>query len=607
VSAPVAAAVLAATVLVSVGGALAAGFVWDDKPLIVDNPSIRRADGVPHLLLSSFWDTGDKHDRFRAFFRPLVSLSFAIDHALWGLRPFGFHLTNLLLHFGCTWLVYRIAVAEGLGALAALAGAALFAAHPVHVESVAWICGRTDVLCTLFALGSFLLYRRARTSGRRVAFRAGSVSLFLAALFAKEMAATLPLLIGLDAFLTHPGGSRRVSFGERLLTSVITVAPYAAALALYVAARAAVLPAAIPLLDLPAEAWAATATWVVARYLILLLLPIGLDAHYPDVPFESAMRAPVLLAAWILVIVVAAGVALARRGSRAAYWLAFLLVALAPVMLFGRFGDVILADRFLYLPSVGAALLAAFALGALADRPRGRRIAGVVTLCLVGVLAATAAARTRVWRDDMALFSDMLRTSPHSALVHNNIGMALYQQQQIDPAVEHFRQALTIEPSYAMAHNNLAAALERRGERALAARPYERALDLAPGMVMAEQNYGHLQVELGRTEEGLSRLRALAASHPDSAEVQFAAGHAAWRTGHVRLALRYLDRAIEADPSHARAHYVTGHILAADGRTTQAAVAMRRYLELGPAEGPLADEARRTIARAEPTRSQARR
>jgi Tfp pilus assembly protein PilF len=293
--------------------------------------------------------------------------------------------------------------------------------------------------------------------------------------------------------------------------------------------------------------------------------------------------------------------ALIWRHPRGAFWLTWILVGLAPVLVFGRFGDVILADRFLYLPSVGAALLCAFAFGRLsraALRP-ARALVAVATVMLVAGLATAAAARTRVWKDDLTLFSDMLRRSSDSALVRNNLGLALYERGDLFAAREHFRSAIALAPAYAMAHNNLAAALEQTGEREAAARHYRRALELAPGLLHAECNLGHLLVELGQPDEGLARLGALVRSHPHSVDVLYAAADAALAARDPALALSYVERASAEDPQHAPSHYLAGRIHWEQGSIVRASSSMRRYLELSDgADGVHALAARRVISRA---------
>jgi len=582
---------LGALVLIALGPSLAAGFVWDDGPLILENPAVKNPRFVGKLLTSSFWETGDRDDRFRSFFRPLVSLSFAADYALWGPRPRGFHATNLLLHFGCVWLVYRIAVGQRIARGAAFAAAGLFAVHPVHVESVTWICGRTDVLSTLLALAAFLVHRAAGHREPRRWLAAGL--LFLPALFAKEMAATLPALVFLDHWLGTRGEPRRLS---RALTATL---PFVVALAVYVGVRSVVLEGgADPLLRLGPVEWAATAAFVAARYLTLLVLPLGLDAHYTYTALERFLDPRALVALAMLGVIATAAIVLLRRSRSDAFWLLWIPLTLSPVMLFGRFGDVLLADRFLYLPSVGLALLFARGIALTwAHGARGWRVATAVAgASVIVVLGVQSASRTLVWKNDVALFSDMLRTSPDSPLVRANLGTALYRLGDHAGAVEQLQVAIERAPTFAMAHNDLAAALERIGDRAGAARHYRTALHHAPGIISAEANLAHLLVESGQSEEGMRRLRRLVDRKPRSPDVLFAAADAAKQVGVADEALGYLARLLRIEPENARAHYLLGQIQQEQGRHAEAVASMRRFLELWPVAGPHADAARRIVA-----------
>ncbi len=493
--------------------------------------------------------------------------------------------------------MFRTALREGVPAAAALAGAGLFALHPTHVESVAWICGRTDVLCAVLVLASFLCHRRAREAQRWLPYRCASLALFGAALFAKEMAATLPLLLLVEVWVVPDRSS------QRLRRAVATAAPYFAVLAGYMILRSHLLPASQPLVQLDLAARAATTIFAAARYLTMLVLPLGLDAHYPYAPLATLFRPVVSVAAAMLLLVVFSAIALCKRSPHAAFWIFWTLASLAPVLLFGRFGDVILADRFLYLPSIGFAVLAARGLAAtIAICPARRRVlVGSAAALILAALGLLARDRARIWRNDLTLFSNMLRTSPDSALVHANLGIALYDRERLDEAVASFRRAITLQPSYAMAHNNLAAALERQGYLAAAAAHYSTALDLAPGLLHAERNLGHLLVRLGREREGLARLDQLARKRPDSAEVLVAAADAAQLAGDTRRALDYLDRARMANPNYAATHYLLGKIRYETGQPAEASESMRRFLALAPPEDEHADAARRVIAQADAT------
>jgi tetratricopeptide (TPR) repeat protein len=491
---------LALLVCLSLGVSLFGGFVWDDAPLIVDNSLIKSPSGISRILTSGFWETGDRHDRFRSFFRPVVSLSYALDYAVWGLRPAGFHLTNLLLHFLCCWLVYRICLAESVPQWAALAGAALFAVHPVHVESVAWISGRTDLLCALFLLASFIFARR---EGRRTL--SISLALFALALFSKEMAATLPLLVFFDRLLSR-GGVK-----ENLRPAFFKAWPYLAVLGLYLAVRWLVLAhGSAQIFEMSFASYTATALFVVARYLMLLICPVGLDAHYPYEPLGGLLIPIALLATLMLAVVFVATRPLSRNSPRGLYWLGWIFLSLVPVLAFGRFGDVLMADRFLYIPSVGVAALVALSLRVLAcgERPflSGRQVVAAVVVLLV-LFGSLSVRRSLVWRNDYTLFSDMARTSPHSALVRGNLGSALYRRGEYGRAVEEFKAAIALSPSYSLAYHNLAAALEREGRLEEALPLLERAVQAGPLHAQSHYLTGKILSDQGRVQEAASSMR----------------------------------------------------------------------------------------------------
>lgn len=588
--------VLAALVLLSLGVALRGDFVWDDAPLIVDNRQLRSPDAFNEIVTTSFWETGDRHDRFRSFFRPVVSLSYFVDFRLWGQNPFGFHLTNLLLHFLCCWLVHRLLLLERVGGWPALAGAALFAVHPVHVESVAWISGRTDLLCGLFFLGAFVLHRRAYAAGGGLMTRAAAPLLFALALFAKEMAATLPVMIVADRWFDSSG----VRPGARLRRAAAAVWPYLLVLLLYGLARSSVLGGGgPPLFTLDPVAHLATALFVLARYMLLLLMPWGLDAHYPYTALASLASPLMLVSAVILAVIAAAAMRFGRIDRRIPFWILWTFVGLAPVMAFGRFGDILLADRFLYLPSVALAAVLAISVRGSRSFPVAWRRALLAALALVLILFSGASLRrTRIWSDDMTLFSTMLRTSPDSALVRSNLGLARYHREEFRTAIEEFHVALELAPDFALARNNLAAALEREGLLAEALIEYRRALDDAPLLAEAATNAAVLEMRLGRAQQGLGQLRDLVRAHPDYVPGHYALAHVLDELGRPDEALVEVGWVLERDPFYAQAHYLLGKIRHGQGRLDEAAAAMRRFLELWPEATEHTAAARRIIEEA---------
>ena len=588
---------VAVVALLACGGSLYHGFVWDDRPLIVENRQLRESGGLASLLTSGFWQSGDHHDRFRAFYRPLVSLSYALDTAVWGCLPAGFHLTNLLLHLAATLLVYALARRREQWPSAAALGAALFAAHPVHVESVAWISGRTDLLCAVLCLAAFLLdragVRRASGAGGR---RAAALACFFLALMAKEMAVTLPLLLGLDRFL-RPG--RR---SVRLRIAARTMAPYLVILGCWLVLRRVVLGfEADPIFHLDPIGWLATAIFVLARDATLLLLPIGLDPHYPYPPRTTLLDPVVVLSAVLLAIIVTAGVAAARGSRRAAFALAWIAVTLVPVLRFGSFGDVLLADRFLYLPSVGLALLAARAVSAFAAvaSPRLRRAGLAAAVSVLGGLILLAGRQTTLWRDDLTLFTRLARTSPGSAMVHSNLGLALYDAGEYDRAVVEYHTAIDLAPGFALAHNNLAAALDRQGRFAEAERHYRAALRLAPRQLESQINLANLRARQGQAD-AIDVLRAIVRDKPGHARARYSLADALLSNGHPDEAAAEAAEALRRDPSMAEAWYLIGRVRYEQGRRDEAVQALGAFLAGWPADDAHRRAAADLVARLTP-------
>ncbi len=602
---------LAAAVLACFGWSLRGDFVWDDRPLIVENRLIRDPAALGPALTSSFWQTGDRHDRFRSFFRPLTTATYALDYFLWGLRPFGFHLTNLLLHLACCLAVFALARRETGSPAAALAGSLLFAVHPVHVESVAWISGRTDLLATLFVLLAFLARDRVAAAPAPARAVMLSVACFLLGLLAKEVAATLPLLL-LAADLSAAGRLRRAAMAAW---------PHGVALGLYLVARHLVLGGgAEPLYHLSPAAFLGTALFVMGRYLTLVLLPVGLDAHYPYAPLRYFASPGVLVGAAMTAILLITAARLARWSRRDAFWLAWFPIALLPVFAFGSFGDVLLADRFLYLPTAGLAVLLARLIAAQLDEAapatagaaspwrsllawRPARLLPAAGVAIVVILAGLTVARAAVWRDERTLFTVMARSSPASAMVRCNLGLALYRNGDYGPAKDEFRESIRLVPSYALAHNNLAAALEREGKLEAALAEYLEALRLAPLQLESRVNAGSVLVRLGRPIEGLAILTDAVRRAPRYVPGLYALADARSRTGRPDDALARLDEALAIDPAYPNAYYLRGKILFERGERVAAAEAMRRFLSLWEEEGPFDDAARQVIAAAgSPTR-----
>jgi len=261
-----------------------------------------------------------------------------------------------------------------------------------------------------------------------------------------------------------------------------------------------------------------------------------------------------------------------------------------------------MAERFLYLPSVGLALLFARWVAFAADgitETRRRALTAAVVLLLV-ILGGMSRHRTHVWRDDHTLFTSMVATSPDSALVRNNLGLALYERGDFGGARDQFELATQFTDTYSLAYNNLAAATEREGLYDKALMHYRDAIRLAPGMAEAETNYGNLLVRLGRSGEGLPILQDVAARNSSSPAVLYALADGLCRVERCADAQPLLERILTIDERHAETHYLLGKFRYENDRRSEAAASMRRFLELWQGDSvEHSAAARRVIAEVE--------
>jgi hypothetical protein len=434
------------------------GFVFDDLTIVRDNPRLDSWGSLGGLLTANYWGDQNNDDRL---WRPLTLLSFWLEARIVGKRPWGFHLVNLLLHAAVSLFVWRLAQAVGLAAPGALTAAAAFALHPIHVEAVAGIVGRSELLAALF----FLAATRAwiawtRQGGAWLAVQSG-LWLFLA-LGAKENAAVFPLIAALALWAAPPrggdGANNSPPRGKALWAGATAVA---FALVLYVALRVAVLgaaryepPGVLPglLYGVDLKTRALTAAAVFARYAHLLIWPMSLSADYSydAVPLVRTWSNGASLAGLGLIGALSLGaLVLRRRCPPAAFGLGFYLLAFSLTSNFVVPIKTLMAERLTYLPSVGAAL----ALGAgfatlwrrIAARPAARK----------GLLAAAAAvalawegrtvARNCDWATNETLFASGARSQPRCARVHFNLGdVCRVDRQDYVSAINHYRRALEI-------------------------------------------------------------------------------------------------------------------------------------------------------------------
>ncbi len=579
-------------------GALRGDFVWDDWFLVVENPRIQSLGHLASLFTEDYVFVPETNFAY-GYYRPLASLSFVADYHFWGLDPFGFHLTNVLLHATASLLAVLLAARLGLGAAAASACGLLFAVHPIHTENVAWIAGRTDLLAFVLGAASLLAHllagerRRSRTVRR--ALGATSVALFALALLAKEMAAVVPLWIGCWALADLAAKTAGGRFRRALRAAV----PHLVVLALYLLVRfvALDLPAPGQLSEHSAASALATAAPTVVRYIARMAVPTDLSAYLQN-PYVDGWLAPRALGAIAALALLGFGVLRLGRVRPLALPLgAMLAVSFAPLLNIPRIAGPAdmgapMADRFAYFPTfpfLALALLAVEAGVATSRDPRRLgRLAAVATLALAALFAAATRERTRAWRNDPTLFAAETARTPGAPLLWTNLARARLRLGDLAGAGEALDRAEALAPA---AGEVLAA---RAQWLVMRAEP-ERALPLQLRVVgdadrasaAARNNLAFLYRVTGRPERALPILETLTRELPDYADPHLNLGELFRATGEPEAATRALTTYVELRPADLRGVEGLARSLAEQARFDEAEAVYLDALRRSPGDARL--------------------
>jgi protein O-mannosyl-transferase len=478
---------------------------------------------------------------------PLTWISHMTDAQIFGINPKGHHLTSLLLHAANAALLFLILSELTSAQWRSAFVAALFAVHPLHVESVAWISERKDVLSTLFFLITILCYSRYVT--RPGPWRYAAVlAAFASGLMAKPMLVTLPcVLLLLDywplarypakASLSRLAAEKAPLFMLSVMSGALTL--YAQKMGGAVASMAI----------LPLGARVANALLSYVAYIWKTLWPTRLVALYPmsgQLPLWQVAGAALLLGA--------ISAAVFWKGRRMPFlpvgWLWF-LGTLVPVIGLVQVGGQAMADRYTYIPHIGLFILIVWgAAEAAGQRHWSPAISGAAMAAVIAALTALTWMQISYWRNGIELYGHTLRFTERNALAHYHMGVALTERGRTTEAISHYTQALEIAPDYASAHFGLACALmqQRLPEQAVA--EYEKAARLDAGDARVLFNLGNVLVELGRYNDAITRYREALQITPLDENIHNKLGTALAKQGRVDEALAQFSEALRINPQN---------------------------------------------------------
>jgi len=554
--------------------ALYNGFAnWDDDYYILNNPFIRdfSLNGVKAIFLSFYYSN----------YHPLTTLTYLFEYTWCGANPFLYHLSNVLLHLLNTWLVFKVAEQLSGKKITALVVSLLFAVHPMHVESVAWISERKDVLYTLFYLLSMLVYLRYLKSGYQTKHYIGVLLFFVASLLSKPAAVTLPvLLIALDAYKGRKINTR----------SLLEKVPFLL-LSLFFGILAVLSQKAGKSINDFSLSYSFAEriflfTYAIAFYIVKLVVPFSLSAmhYFPNThggafPWQYYASLPFLLfIVWLVT----------KRNlfqKEIVFGVFFFLITISVMLQIVSVGSAITAERYTYVPYIGLFYLAGQWFSGIIQKP-ARNFAMVILLLFVIMFSCQTYARIGVWKDGNVLFTDVIKKNPdyfhgywirgnvkskkgdlqgalHDynktleynpkyvtclimrgdvrnklndykgalqdmnlaisldstiAEAYNNRGMANYGLGNIKSSILDYNKAILLNPGFAMIYNNRGSAYDGLGDTKLALLDYNKAILMDPELAIAYNNRAVLKAKTGAISEAIKDINITIKLTPDYAE-----------------------------------------------------------------------------------------
>ncbi|MGZ3649297.1 MAG: tetratricopeptide repeat protein [Syntrophales bacterium] len=567
---------------------------------------------------------------------PLTWLSHMLDVQLFGLNPGWHHVTNLILHIANTILLFLVFYRMTKGLWQSAFVAALFALHPLHVESVAWASERKDILSALFwilTIGAYSYYAERRVLWRYLL----TLLFFILGIMSKPMLVTLPfVLILLDYWplgrLQLPGPkladeqkaprpAKRKHKGKKIPRSVIIEAsqkqrtteptnlwsnlaqlarekiPFFIVSAIscvitIVAQKAAVYSMS----ELPLGSRISNAVVSYADYLIKMILPVNLSVFY----FRGQTPAWQVFAAVVFLILVTVPVIIATRKYKylAVGWFWY-LGTLFPVIGIMQVGDQSMADRYTYIPLIGIFVMVAWSIGAFSSAWRNQGlIFGIITGIIFMAFSFRTWTEVNHWRDSQTLFTQALTADTNNPKVHSLLAFTLLQNGHIDEAIQHYEEALRIQPyiSDPKFHKNFGRLLIAKGNLTMAISHFQTALQLDPHDAEAREFLAMNKALGGNAEDAVAHYRKALQANPLNPYAHYLLGEALAKHGKSEEAMAHLKEALRIKPDIAEAHNGIGIILASKGKLSEAIHHFREALRIKPDFREASDNLRVALA-----------
>jgi tetratricopeptide (TPR) repeat protein len=572
---------LAIIVWVAFGQALKYDFVgYDDQRYVVQNPWVTNG-----LTLGGIkWAFTHVH---ASNWHPLTTMSHMLDCQLYGVQPWGHHFTNILLQATAAILLFLVLRKLTGDLWPSLLVAAVFAIHPLRVESVAWVSERKDVLSGVFFMLTLWAYARyARCNGAPYVWYLTVAILFALGLMCKPTLVTVPFVLLLldywplgrtQSSLSLDDGITRKTWTWLVVEKIpLFVLSASSCVATFIAQKQALDASLKP--ALAERVGNALVSYV--TYMGQMIWPARLAVLYPYP--EGTLRMGQAILALLLLLTISAAVFVWRKKYPFLLtgWLWYLGM-LIPMIGIVQVGSQVRADRYTYLPQIGLCIMCAWGAMELVHRWRRSRVilAGAAFLMLTALITRSYF-QTSVWRDSETLWRHATAVTSNNYIAANNLAQVLFESGRFDEAIAECREALRIKPDLAAAHNNLGAALIRSSQASGTALPqnsideaighYRAALQIKPDFMQARSNLGNALLQKGEVNEAIAEFEKALEVDPQYAEAEFSLGKAFWQKREVNEAIVHYQKAVEISPDYAEARYSLGNIFVAEGKYGEA-------------------------------------
>ncbi len=527
-------------------------FVLDDLELVVNNPLIESRQNIIDIFKVGLFPAVPLAENF---YRPVQSLTLKFDYLLWRKNPFGYHITNTLIHTINAILIFSIVLLITHNRRIAMIASVLFAVHPIHTAAVTYISGRADPLVALFGLTSlsfFIIY----SEFKRILYYLASVVFFILALLSKEISLVLPLLFILYdiCFLKKEKKTNVINFWIKRYAIYIFI------VIAYILLRASVFnfSSFLQIGKLDFTARFLTACYIFLNYLKLLILPFGLHIDRTIQPIVSIFS-PYCFAKVVILAVLGYAFIKSYKISKIIFFAsAWFLINFIPISNLFRPLNAPMAEHWMYFPSIGFFILAAVGIDKIASIKLLKHSESIIVIFLIVSLSILTIKQNFVWKDRHTLYRHALKFSPNRPRLHSYLGNAYKDQGLFELALSEFNEAIRLNPEYAENYCNLGNLYEKTGRYNDAINAYRKSIAIKPKSASAYNNLGNVFTRKGEDGKAIEAYKKAAELSVNDYEIWVNLANIYLRTQNFKDSTECYKKAIELTSGSAEVYYNLG-------------------------------------------------